>query len=235
MALEKLMILVELASGNVQFDENSREHSIVAMFNPKSLGISRSVQWQSQNAAKRDSPELQFTTAQPATLTVDLFFDTYDTASAVKTSVYEHMSKLLELTVVRGDKHRPPVCQLKWGEQGVIFQGVLQQLDQQYTMFVENGLPVRATAKCTFMQWRSNAKDLKKQNLMSADVVKVWVVKRGQTLASIAADEYLDAGRWREIAAANGIDDPLALRPGTALLLPALRVKSVFRSNAEEP
>jgi nucleoid-associated protein YgaU len=235
MALEKLAILVELPGGTLQFDENSSEHRIVAMFNPKSLGITRSVQWQRQKAAKRDSPELQFTTAQPATLTVDLFFDTYDTASAAKRSVYEHTSKLLELTIVRGDKHRPPVCQLKWGEQGVIFQGVLQQLDQQYTMFLENGVPVRATAKCTFMQWRSNAKDLKKQNLMSADVVKVWVVKRGQTLASIAAQEYLDPRRWREIAAANDIDDPLALAPGATLLLPALRIAPGAGPNAEEP
>jgi nucleoid-associated protein YgaU len=120
----------------------------------------------------------------------------------------------------------------------MIFQGVLQNLDQNYTMFLENGVPVRATAKCTFMQWRANASDLKKQNLMSADVAKSWTVRRGQTLASIAAEEYLDPANWRDIAAANGIDDPLALAPGTTLLLPALpvgRLSPGSRRNREEP
>jgi len=239
MALDKLKILIELVPGKLQFNEHSRDHRIDAMFNPKSLGITRSVQWESAKAAKRDSPELQFTTAQPATLTVDLFFDTYDTPSAKKESVYQYTKKLADLTLVRGDKHRPPVCQLFWGKQEMIFQGVLQSLDQQYTMFQDNGIPVRATSKCTFMQWRANSNDLKYQNLMSADVTKVWVLKRGQTLATIAAQEYLDPRNWRDIAAANGIDDPLALDPGTTLLLPALAPANRFapdeRSNAEEP
>jgi nucleoid-associated protein YgaU len=51
----------------------------------------------------------------------------------------------------------------------------------------------------------------------------VWTLRRGQTLASIAAAEYHDARCWRQIAEANGIDDPLALQPGTLLMLPALR------------
>lgn len=224
MALDKLMILVELVPGKLQFDKGNGDYRIVAMFNPKSLGVSRSVQWTSSNAAKRDCPELQYSTAEPATLTVDLFFDTYDVDKEDKDSVYDQVKRLNDLTLVRGDKHRPPVCQLFWGDQGVIFQGVLKSLDQNYTMFLPNGRPVRATAKCTFTQWRANASDLKKQNLMSADVAKSWQVRRGQTLATIAAEEYLDPGIWREIAAANHIDDPLALEPGTTLLLPPLPV-----------
>jgi nucleoid-associated protein YgaU len=231
MALKKLTILVEKASGTMQFDEHSASDRIEAMFNPKSLSVTRQVEWKSQDAAKRDSPELQFTTAQPATLTVELFFDTYDNPKVkeAKESVYKYTSKLLALTAVSGDKHRPPVCQIQWGDQGIIFQGVLQALDQQYTMFMDDGKPVRATVKCTFTQWRSNEKDLKQQNLMSSDVVKVWTVRRGQTLATIASAEYHDPRCWREIADANGIDDPLALRPGTTVILPALHQTSKAR------
>ena len=113
---------------------------------------------------------------------------------------------------------------MQWGENHVFFQGVLQQLDSSYTLFLESGLPVRATCKCTFKQWISNATDLKRQDLMSSDVAKVWVVVRGQTLAHIAALEYGDPRQWRVIAKANDIDDPLALAPGTRLLLPARRM-----------
>ena len=229
MALNKLTILVELPGENMQFSESDENFRIVAMFNPKTLSFSRQVQWQTQNASKRDSPELQYTSGEPAQLTVDLFFDTYDSDKPAngKDSVFGvHTSKLLALTNVRSDKHRPPVCRIKWGSQGILFQGVLAQLDQQYTMFMEDGNPVRGTVKCTFKQWRSNESDLKKQNLMSSDVVKMWTVRRGQTLAGIAAAEYGDPACWRRIAQANGIDDPLRLAPGTTLTLPALRAET---------
>jgi len=88
-------------------------------------------------------------------------------------------------------------------------------------MFTAAGVPVRATAHCALKQWISNSTDLRNQDLMSSDVAKVWVVKRGQSLATIASAEYGDPRAWRIIADANGIDNPLDLAPGTQLLLPA--------------
>jgi nucleoid-associated protein YgaU len=38
----------------------------------------------------------------------------------------------------------------------------------------------------------------------------------------VAYRAYGDAALWRDVAEANGIDDPTRLRPGTRLLLPAL-------------
>ena len=57
---------------------------------------------------------------------------------------------------------------------------------------------------------------------MSSDRTKAHTVIRGETLHSIATLEYGDPAQWRVIATANGIDDPLALAPGTALVLPRL-------------
>jgi len=48
------------------------------------------------------------------------------------------------------------------------------------------------------------------------------VVKRGETLHSIAESEYRNAGEWRRIADANNIDDPLAVQPGSKLLIPPI-------------
>lgn len=230
MGLNKLTILVESAGStdaNLQFDSPGARSTIVAMFNPNKLTVSRNVSWPSQNAAKRDTPESQFIGGEPATLGVDLLFDTYDTPQREKESVKErYVDKLMQLTTVagHGSIHRPPVCRLTWGDMAVFFQGVLQQIETQYTMFLESGTPVRASNRCTFKQWVSNSKDLEQQKLMSSDVAKVWIVKRGETLAAIAAGEYGDARQWPLIAAANGIDNPLALLPGTRLLLPPRRV-----------
>jgi nucleoid-associated protein YgaU len=218
---EKLTILVEKKGGKLVFEKGD---AITALFNPNRLTFSKSANWQTQNAAQRDSPELQFTNSDPRTLSLDLTFDTYDTPGIEKEDVRKHTNKLLALTTVEGhgDKHRPPVCRLCWGRPGPFFQGVLQQLEQTFTLFTATGMPVRATVKCTFKEWRTNYEDSVRQAKESSDVAKQHVFKRGDSLALIAAEEYRDPRKWRAIAIANHIRDPLNIPPGAALRVPAL-------------
>lgn len=226
MGMTQLTIVVESRDGEMQFDAKNADNLIVAKFNPNRLTVSRSTRWEDQQTPKRDNPEMQFTGADPSTLSIDLFFDTYDTEDLQKKSVRAYTDKLRNLTTVEqhGSKHRPPVCRIQWGTQSVFFQGVLTQLETQFTMFMDDGTPVRATNRCSFKQWRSNTSDLRKQDLLSADVAKLWLVKQGQSLADIAAREYGDPREWRTIAEANDIDDPLALEHGRQLVLPPRRV-----------
>ena len=52
------------------------------------------------------------------------------------------------------------------------------------------------------------------------DVRRVHRLVAGETLASVAYAEYGDPTQWRPLAAYNGIDDPMRLRPGATLMLP---------------
>jgi nucleoid-associated protein YgaU len=218
--VDKLQIFAEKKGEVLVFEQYP---TISAEFNPNKLVFNKSVNWKKQEAKDRDVPELQFTNAQARTLNLELLFDTYDTPDAEKEDVRtKYTQKLLDLTTVDGDKHRPPVCRLSWGRVGWFFQGVLEQLEQQFTLFMENGIPVRATSRCTFKEWRTNYDDLNRQNRQSSDIVKSRIVKRGETLSGIAAKEYSDPSLWRPIATENEIDDPLSLMPGTVLLIPTL-------------
>ena len=182
-----------------------------------------------KEAKYRDVPELQFTNGEPRTLSIDLIFDTYDTEDIQKEDVRKYTKKLDTLTLVEGAKHRPPVCRLAWGTLSLFFQGVLERLELQFTLFMEDGTPVRATAKCSFKEWRTNYEDFYKQYLESSDIVKTRTVKRGETLSSIAAEEYHDPTLWRLIADENGIDNPRGVAPGTKVLLPTFVQSNVSR------
>ena len=196
--------------------------TITALFNPSKLVLAKSVILGQEYAKEENVPESQFVTGEPRTLTIDLLFDTYDTPEAEKTSVKEkYTDPLLKLMLVDNEKHRPQICQLVWGKMSMFFQGVLEKLDQQFTLFMEDGTPVRATCACTFKEWRASWDSQLKQK-KSSDVAKTWVVKRGDTLSSIAAKEYLDPCLWRPIAEANAIDDPYDITPGRMLLIPPL-------------
>lgn len=225
MALDKLKILVEKANAKGVYDLN---RTITALFNPNKLAFTKSVNYQKQEAAQRDVPELEFKGAQPRNLNIDLILDTYDNDKAVKDDVREHTNKLYHLTTVEkhGDKHRPPLCWLSWGSMGIFFHCVVEKLDLQFTIFMEDGTPVRATARCSFKEWRTNKRDIQQQATTSPDIAKARIIKSGETLSSIAAEEYLDCGLWRPIAHENNIDDPLSLARGTVLLIPTLTRRS---------
>jgi nucleoid-associated protein YgaU len=196
--------------------------AVEALFNPTEISLDKSVTWQTQEAAERDVPELQFKNGQPRTLNLDLFFDTFDTPAAVKQDVRDYTELVFKLALVSENLHRPPVCKLSWGKMKAFFQGVLERLSQRFTLFAEDGTPVRATLRCTFKEWRSNPDDQRQQGKKSSDVAKQRTVRRGDTLSAIAAEAYRDPAQWRPIAEENGIDDPRSLEPGTALLIPSL-------------
>jgi nucleoid-associated protein YgaU len=213
MGLEKLTIRVETGE------------TITALFNPNQITITKTANWKCVDSPEHDVPPTQFTSGEPAILSLDLFFDTYDSASSgSKTNVRVRTDKIFSLTTVQGhgSLHRPPTCELSWGRFVLSdFQWVLRELTQRFTLFLEDGTPVRATLLCVFQQWRGDEMEAALINLQSVDVDKRRVVRRDETLVGIAAEEYNDPTLWRPIAVANRIANPRVLEPGRRLTIPS--------------
>ena len=217
MVLAKLLILVEVSPGVYGA-------GIPALFNPNQLTIQKSANWRSVPQTGKDISESQFTHGEPATLSLYLFFDTYDTQTDVRllTRPFFHLTTVEK----HGHMHRPPLCLLQWGLNNFdLAQWLLQSLIQKFSLFLETGIPVRATLSCTFKQWRSSIIEDLLLNLQSADVPKTHVVKDGDTLSNIAAKEYNDPRQWRAIATANNLNNPLDLKSGQVLRLPVLTTR----------
>ncbi len=84
-----------------------------------------------------------------------------------------------------------------------------------------SGLPVRARAQVNFRQAFDGDTLREGQNPTSrTDRRKTRLVQQGERLDYIAFQEYGDAGRWRDIAEANHLDNPLDLRAGQILVIP---------------
>ena len=218
--LQKLKILAENAQGEFK-DE------IQAGYNPNLITITKTANWNEQSAAERDVTPIQFTHGQPAVLTIDLLFDTYEAhdTHAAGSDVRVYTSKIFALATIQdhGGLHRPPLCKLSWGVfQMEDFQWVLENQTHRYTMFLANGTPVRATVQCVFKQWRSGDQEARLLKKESADVAKQRMVQQGDTLSSIAGEEYKDPTLWRPIAVANRIVNPRMLIPGQLLVIPVL-------------
>jgi nucleoid-associated protein YgaU len=227
--------------------KRKKKEQIEALFNPSEIGISRSVTYEQKKVANRNDSSYfdvvqKLKAVEAATLDIELFFDTYearDESASWKraamsaltptnpfqtgdaSDVTERTDEVAKLAVPDKELHRPPICHLEWGSFD-IFTGVLTSLSQRFTMFLEDGTPVRATLSCGFVEYRTEA-NLRAGELHSADVAKTHTVRRHDTLQSIAGHHYDDPSLWRVIARANRIANPRHLAPGTTLLIPKLR------------
>jgi nucleoid-associated protein YgaU len=118
------------------------------------------------------------------------------------------------------NEHRPPELGIAWSS--LQFKGFLASCTQTFTKFSEDGTPTRATLQCTFIESRDSNELFAKNPLQSPDTTKYRAVRQGDSLWAMAANEYGEAAQWRQIASANGIDNPRRLRTGDLLVVPAL-------------
>lgn len=185
---------------------------IEVLFNPSDYRLTRSNQFAEVAIPGLGEPLLQFARGNVSTLTMQLFFDSYEERRDVR----DYTSKITELLDVDSELHAPPVCKVSWSS--LDFTGVLERADQHFTLFLPEGKPVRATVDVTFKQYFKSEKEIRKRQ--SANFAKRYTVLRGDTLSSIAGKKYGDPADWRLIATANGLDDALSIRPGMVLMIP---------------
>lgn len=192
------------------------EKPFAVLFNPREYTVRKSTQWEPHKSPGLDSPEIEFTSGNSMTLSMELFFDTYEAG----TDVRDHTDKILCLGEVDEDKHRPPRVLFAWGN--FKFEGILEEVTQRFTMFLSSGVPVRATLAVSFKEYATAIAQLKQKPRNSPDHTKRRTVKQGESLSLIAGEEYDDPAEWRRIADANGIMDPRDVRPGTVLTIPPI-------------
>ncbi len=195
-------------------------------FNPTEYSFTKAVSWASAKEKGANTPKLEFEGGQPVQLTLRLFFDTSDSGKDVRS---EYTNDLWELAMVssakkdpKTKKGRPPECRFQWGKVWS-FKAVVTNITQNFTMFLEDGTPTRCTIDLTLKQAEDSSK-FPAQNPTSGGVAghRTHVLREGETLDALAADEYGEAQHWRYIALVNNVENPLRLRPGTVLQLPPL-------------
>lgn len=211
-----------LVKGSLEMIEGERL-KLEFLFNPTKYSVSKQNTWNPRENVGADVAPLEFGGGQPKSLTMQLFFDTYEQGKDVRdyTGILEKMMQIDEdLRDGDSDRGRPPYCRLCWGKV-FSFVCVVQRLGLEYLLFLPDGTPVRATANMTLTQ-TVDENQQQPQNPTSGGRPgnRVWTVKPGQTIDWIAYKTLGKASRWRTIAEANGLLNPLTLSPGQRLRIP---------------
>ncbi len=198
---------------------------IEVAFNPSEYNLSSSIQYSEKNIPGLDGPIGQYIAGNSTTLNVTFMFDTYrpptlDNLTEGGTDVTKETKRIADLVRIDGDLHRVPQVTFSWGS--IHFTGIIIDVKESYTMFLSDGMPVRAKVDVTFKSIFDITSDRLKSPFQSPDRSKVRTVIQGDSLWAIAAREYQDPEKWKIIARENSILNPLELYPGQVLRLPPL-------------
>lgn len=188
------------------------------IFNPAEYSLQKGNQFSSTPLPGLSNPIVSFVNGDADVLTMDLFFDTYTNMGS--SDVREETGKISVLLDIDPALHAPPPVLFVWGP--LRFKAVIERLTQRFTMFREDGVPVRATLNVTFKEYKTIDDQLNPPN-ESSDWSKRRIVAENDRLCLIAAIEYEDPAVWRVIADANDIENPRLLQPGQEILLPPLK------------
>lgn len=223
---------MKLAKLEIQPLPKEMFEKISVLFNPNSYSIVKPVTWSqtqtstepnARNERKKNAPSLTFGGGGSRQLTLELFFDVTEPIDDKKiVDVREKTNLISKLTRINRDLGQPPVCEISWGTAPIgsdfPFLGVVTNLTQHFTLFRADGTPVRANMTVAFTEYLDPEKDQKDTD----PEFTTRLVKRSDSLSTIAAEVYRDPTLWRPIAEANDLDDPRQLPIGLRLAIPKL-------------
>lgn len=222
-----------LTKAKLIIEGEATSSTIDVLFNPSEYQLSDSASYSEKKVPGLDGPVIQYISGDATELSVSLFLDTYvsNTSSLLpvsipglggdsSTDVSKITKEIAKATSIDGSLHRPPKVTFQWGS--LNFEGVITKMSHTYTMFTESGMPVRAKVNLTFKSLIS-PKDKKRESpFESPDRTKYRTMREGMQLWNLAYTEYGDPDMWKVIARENNIMNPLDIKAGQVVKLPAI-------------
>ena len=220
-----------LTKAKLEIEKEVGVSVVDVLFNPSEYQLTDGANYAEKKVPGLDGPVLQYISGEATELTLSLFLDTYvpkkpagllslGSTPDASTDVSAITKQIADATSIDGSLHRPPKVTFKWGS--LNFNGVVTKFNHTYIMFTESGMPVRAKVNLTFKSLISPTDTRRKSPFESPDRSKYRTIREGIGLWDIANMEYGDPDMWKVIARENGILNPLDVRPGQVVKLPAL-------------
>ena len=193
---------------------------IVVMFNPAEYTFDVGNSFAEIGIPGLRTPPVQYVRGNARTLKMELFFDTFENHSDVRASTLQ-ITALLDPDP---STMAPPILLFNWG--GFSLQCVLESVSQRFTMFAEDGTPVRATLNVVFKEFERVDVDIQSGFFIGPPTV--YNIAQGETASKVAEVVMGDPTAWRAIADANNIDNPRKMPAGTNLIVPPVPAKTPF-------
>lgn len=195
-----------------------------AQLNPNTFKHDHGINYSNQNHGEvmgTLAPINNFSAYQNEKVNFELLFDATGVTESGSAPVAQQIKKLKSVVYqYQGNDHQPSVVQVSWGTFSLVCR--LNSLNISYTLFDNEGTPLRATASLAFEQYLNQNEVNKLKNNSSPDLTHRVVFKEGDTLPGLCNRIYHDCRYYPEVARINQLDSVTSITPGTSLYFPPL-------------
>lgn len=191
---------------------------VLCLFNPYEYTISKRNIWERELGKGKNIPRHNFRKGEAKVLSLILYFDTLSTGEDVRAAYTDKLWTMMNVSEEKKNqvtqKSYPPHVAFEWGK--LYFQAIITRMSQKYTLFKEDGTPIRCTVDIELEQFvdENDYDPQMKGSSMSQEAPQATTLIEGQRLDEVASSSSGNPSDYREIAEANNIDDPLNVPPG---------------------
>ena len=196
--------------------------TIPFLYNPNTIKVTKKAIFKDSGTQGADMGESEWTHGVSRSLDIDeLYFDTYEEKVNVRTKYIDNLEKLVHKDPTL---KRPPRVLFIWGsfmgetDDYNANQWFVEQIEITYTMFLNDGTPVRAKVKLSL---KEATPPKGRPCTRGSHTQSVHKPEPGESFADIAFKVYGKAAAWKAIAEFNDVDDPRQLPAGKPLAIPA--------------
>lgn len=198
--------------GGVQFE---------CEINPEKISHTKGLKWNTENTANTSGKDTkQFQGYEVERLTFDFIIDGTGVASG---KTVASQLKKLHAAVYDYDSgiHKPKYCAVIWGSY-YGFEGHMEKLTVDYTLFASDGKPLRAKVNIVFIDLVNREEKNRKFNNNSPDMTHLKTIREGDRLPLMCNEIYYDPKYYLHIADMNDLTNFRNIPIGKRLLFPPL-------------
>ncbi len=196
----------------------------VLPINPEQYAQTFKVEYDVQPSQGAQGAEGRFKSSAPEELQLDFIFDGTDTVygyAQAGQSVPQQIEAFRNVVYdLQGEIHQPRYLKLVWKD--FTFDCVLTELKITFTLFDAEGMPLRATVSCTFLNYKETERRVREEGKSSPDLTHTRLLKDEDNLSLLTHEIYGAPDVYLEVALANDLTNFRSLCTGTTLVFPPL-------------
>lgn len=206
------------------FTQKHHPEKLTLGINPESLKSERGIVYRKDRQLGTTNGSNTFESYEPEKLSFSLTVDTTGVVEGTQDTdeAYIKVKELENLLYTYNEEgHRPSYIIIAYGE--ILFKGQLASMKIDYTLFNNEGIPLRATVDLSFSGFRCSEEDKKKYSKLSPDMSRLIVIKENDTLANLCHQIYGNSHLVAQVAGFNNLNGFREVPVGTELLFPPLK------------
>jgi len=193
-----------------------------AMLNPESISLQRSISYNTKQGPNTSSASQKYKYTPSDKLSFDVVIDCTGIVDSSRTDMKTETTQL-EKTIFtyNGKMHRPNFVKIQWGN-GIVFDGVLESYNTNYSLFRPDGSPLRAKVSLSFSLYISPKTVKILDNKTSPDITHLVTVQQGMNLPQLCQEVWNDSSYYIQAARFNGLNKFRNLNKIESLIFPPI-------------